>query len=547
MDHSLFTDKLYTNYTPSVGEAHQIKQLLVAPLDHLSSLDKDLARLQEIRNTLAKDVNAYQALLSPIRKVPQELLGKIFIHCLPIGRNAVMSHKEAPILFGRVCSAWRRVSLSTPALWASLHIPVPGRSEETHLLHLRRDAAAEWLARSGVLPLSVSISEPMSGDLYKQKQTVIILKMLIQFANRWRHIDFSPLTSRSLLDGLRAKDVPMLQSITIQNQQGIKRTATWDSLEFLHAPEIRAVAFSQMPGDILTYSLRWEQLTELRVQPNKSQPLSPHEGLLLLRRCPNLVNCWLEITLFGLIPAYIRPVTVPYLRTLGIEEHELATDPPFSIFQYLTTPVLHTLEFYRSNARGDPPLAFFAYLKQTTSLRSLSLDIHGFSERALSRCFKNLPLELFRLHIRERNHTVIESPDLHTILERYSFNDRVLDLLTPNPQCLLPELIVFECAQGNFSEASLIKFIRERKTAKDIGDLEHVRVTFPFPQTRDIPHELSDEIEEYEPPLKLAIDYYIKTAGNFQLYQSSSYVGLPLPGLGNAMSIVDPGCEVPSI
>lgn len=439
--------------------------------------------------------------------------------------------------------------MSTPTLWSSLHISVPGGSEEAELLRLRHDAASEWLSRSGALPLSISMSEPTTGDLFKQKQSATILKMLFSFSTRWCYIDFSPLTSRSLLEDLRVKHVPMLRSIAIQNRQGIKSISTWDALEFLHAPEIRAFAFNQMPGDILKYRLRWEQLTELRIQPNKIQPLSPHEGLLLLRRCPNLVNCWLEITLAGLIPTNIRSVTLPFLKTLGIEQHELATDPPFSVFHYLLTPALHTLEFYRLNARGDPTPAFFAYLSQLTCLRSLSLDVRGFSDTALVQCFQSAPPGLTGLFIPERNHRIIESPHLRTILERSYFTDRILALLTPGPECLLPELEVFECAQGIFSETSLIKFIQGRNGNDPNGKAAHlkrVNVIFPFQQTRDIAYELSGS-GGVGYGMELVIDYYIKTAGFFQPHRSSPYSGLPLPGRGNATSTGDAGCEVPSL
>ncbi|KAJ7634614.1 hypothetical protein FB45DRAFT_909361, partial [Roridomyces roridus] len=42
--------------------------------------------------------------------------------CLPTHRNCVMDASEAPLLLGRISSAWRALSLATPRLWASLHI-----------------------------------------------------------------------------------------------------------------------------------------------------------------------------------------------------------------------------------------------------------------------------------------------------------------------------------------------------------------------------------------------------------------------------------------
>ncbi|KAJ6561761.1 hypothetical protein B0H19DRAFT_87398 [Mycena capillaripes] len=71
----------------------------------------------------------------------------VFPVCLPADRNANMSSAEAPLLLWHVCRSWRNVALSTPRLWASLHII----AKTTRKLLQINETADAWLSRSGTL------------------------------------------------------------------------------------------------------------------------------------------------------------------------------------------------------------------------------------------------------------------------------------------------------------------------------------------------------------------------------------------------------------
>jgi hypothetical protein len=87
---------------------------------------------------------------APIRRLPCEILGNIFVHCLD-GTFIVPHINDAPLLLGRVCRAWRRVTIFTPLLWTSVLVQLPPKTTLESLqfgLHC-------WLLRSGALPLTI--------------------------------------------------------------------------------------------------------------------------------------------------------------------------------------------------------------------------------------------------------------------------------------------------------------------------------------------------------------------------------------------------------
>ncbi|KAJ6544218.1 hypothetical protein B0H19DRAFT_894535, partial [Mycena capillaripes] len=121
---SPFAPQLGTNYCPKDEEVLEIKALLVEPSlrlkrldDEITDLQKAIDKLAEERNSLGAYVDAHKALISPVRRLPLDIIQEIFIACLPTHSNCVVSAIEAPVLLGRICSSWRAISLSTPRLW----------------------------------------------------------------------------------------------------------------------------------------------------------------------------------------------------------------------------------------------------------------------------------------------------------------------------------------------------------------------------------------------------------------------------------------------
>ncbi|KAJ7603316.1 hypothetical protein FB45DRAFT_1071689 [Roridomyces roridus] len=147
---SPFTAKLGTNYCPTAQEAIEIQAFLAQPLRQMKCLDSKIAELQHALNKLLEEreglgsiVQSHEALLSPIRRMPSDIMQEIFMACMPTDRNCVMDASEAPLLLGRICSAWRALSLATPRLWASLHIV--DRGEPPQQVESQSDSDIEYV------------------------------------------------------------------------------------------------------------------------------------------------------------------------------------------------------------------------------------------------------------------------------------------------------------------------------------------------------------------------------------------------------------------
>ncbi|KAF8886247.1 hypothetical protein CPB84DRAFT_1685141, partial [Gymnopilus junonius] len=157
---------LQNNNSPSTAAQADAKDLMSKPLQKLESKSEEiqsilasLKELEEERNGLDKTIEEYSLILSPIRRIPSELLQEIFYYCLPDHRNPVMSFKEAPMLLAIICRSWRSIVLSSPRIWARLHIPLllyNGHPDSKMMLE-RRHLVDTWLSRSGTCSLSISL------------------------------------------------------------------------------------------------------------------------------------------------------------------------------------------------------------------------------------------------------------------------------------------------------------------------------------------------------------------------------------------------------
>ncbi|KAJ6592465.1 hypothetical protein B0H19DRAFT_909005, partial [Mycena capillaripes] len=80
-------------------------------------------RLIAERNDMADRVQKYPIILSPIRRVPSELVCEIFRWTLPHTKTvAGKAVEQPPWYLGHISRPWRDIALADPFLWNSIKV-----------------------------------------------------------------------------------------------------------------------------------------------------------------------------------------------------------------------------------------------------------------------------------------------------------------------------------------------------------------------------------------------------------------------------------------
>ncbi|KAE9396939.1 hypothetical protein BT96DRAFT_824013, partial [Gymnopus androsaceus JB14] len=109
-------------------ERAQLESFIERNSSDLQRYDDAIARLQDQRNQLDKIVQYLKSLISPIRKLPPDVLGEIFELVTADQFIELKIHRYRARGIGRVfrltwiCSWWRKLNLSRPTLWSRIHL-----------------------------------------------------------------------------------------------------------------------------------------------------------------------------------------------------------------------------------------------------------------------------------------------------------------------------------------------------------------------------------------------------------------------------------------
>ncbi|KAJ7187919.1 hypothetical protein C8R46DRAFT_1340842 [Mycena filopes] len=430
-----FASKLGTNYCPLDDEVLQIRAFLEAPLSRLKQLDDQISELQKAIDELAEErervrsfVDPHKDLISPFRRLPLDVIQEIFVACLPTHRNCVMTAVEAPVLLGRICSAWRSISLGTPQLWARLHIVEPLRSGRGPWIPLRAawkekfaqrlETTKTWLGRSGQCALSISFHgshDPLLPDVADSPAnfTCPFMDILRSVAPRWESVALwtSPL-DLEMLSRITEHDVPLLQrfEISLIGEFVIGQP----NFALLGASHLTHLALSGGATDnIRGLPVRWENLTHLSATGFNEISLSSSGVLDLLAKCSQLQECRFYINQadnsLSQTDGYAHnSIQLPFLHSFHISCFGLAVGGIGDVFRRLSLPKLRNLElrsFLESDFDpGNFPIAevLIAFLAVSSCFERLTIDTQRFTSPSLAKLFCGLPQTTTSLHIADR-------------------------------------------------------------------------------------------------------------------------------------------------
>jgi hypothetical protein len=153
---------LHSNLPPSDSERAAVCDIVAAVKEEIAQLQQRPTFSQRRRRKLSQYtelLRVHNAILSPIRWVPTEVLEEIFQHCTwPSILDQNCHWRELPWAISQVCRTWREVTLNLPYLWN--RIPIHLRDNTLANLGAQATFFAGLLARSRNAPLYLHVQAP---------------------------------------------------------------------------------------------------------------------------------------------------------------------------------------------------------------------------------------------------------------------------------------------------------------------------------------------------------------------------------------------------
>lgn len=125
---AIISDLLAHNLPPTESQENFTRSSLLGIQSDIRSLDDEILRMRAAldgllvrRVALCADEEAYKSVISPLRRLPAEVLAEIFTDCLPSFPFKYAAH-SAPLVLEGVCRAWKDIARATPALWAYINL-----------------------------------------------------------------------------------------------------------------------------------------------------------------------------------------------------------------------------------------------------------------------------------------------------------------------------------------------------------------------------------------------------------------------------------------
>ena len=414
---------LATTYVPVGEEAIGIATRSRARRKEIRQIDHQISALQDRRNALIRACKISSALLTPIRKVPVEILVEIFLQCTPSLQESMWLQStwgKTLKRIGGVCRTWRTILNNTPSVWSTIVL-----DERLG----RHGNLARWLDKTKSHPLIVRIPENIN-PLYENNIRAAVATLSREFG-RIQSLHVAPTIMFTILPDLlpfgSSRDALMLQSLSISQPT---LNLDYGSYGVLHCPQLQSLKVS-FPEHVIEYSScrPLQSLCHLSVDFRAGATISCIE---LISACPNLVSLywrdnrvsleWMDNNTTEVIQNRFPRVVLQSLKTL-----RLMLCNSYSPIPFLTCLYVPSLEFvdiltqdvYLNDGYivayemldaigGDDPLR----------LRYFHLDYNGFlSGPNVSAMLRHLDC----LHTLVLSHTIISS-----------------DQRTATPHCSIP-------------------------------------------------------------------------------------------------------------
>nr|GAT49197.1 predicted protein [Mycena chlorophos] len=273
-----------TNEPPTGPEQHALEILLADRRARAAALASQIGTLKTLLEKLTDEhtgtneaIDGISRLLAPVRRLPAEVLGEIFLWVLKLYR--VQNGTRAPWFIGQVCRSWRNVAVSLPSLWAKVTV----HNDYKNLADVRRRTheIEEQLARSSGASLSVLIFWSTQAESQYTEYSRLV-ELVVRHCDRWKHFVISSSSDVERLFALLepAKNrLPRLVKAKFQ----VHWARQIESDVFMHAPNLSRLLY-MTPNDAVR--VPWPQIRRCYLEgylPNHIAALSTAQNLVILQ------------------------------------------------------------------------------------------------------------------------------------------------------------------------------------------------------------------------------------------------------------------------
>ncbi|KAF5356429.1 hypothetical protein D9758_009506 [Tetrapyrgos nigripes] len=285
-------DRIRSPGSPTSSESIQLSELISNVEQDLSDYKEDIQIVENVlldlkrkKGELERYVDHCKAYLSPIRRLPTEIMSEIFLiyqdlHWSdredrqfrePLTRPvmAYSSPAMTALVLSSVCKLWYTITLATPQLWSRFSLQIRGKCGSLfHLLEI-------YLSRSKQHPLTFDVDVNGEGP---------IMRLLSAHSHRW-------FCTSGHCPGLNMQtDLPLLQSLEMAYGGAVSLDA------FAGARTLRTVSLVGI-SRFLHSNLPWDQIQVLRARQLSTGDVGlPKYVWELAQKCPALRSLELDFS-----------------------------------------------------------------------------------------------------------------------------------------------------------------------------------------------------------------------------------------------------------
>ncbi|KAF9070496.1 hypothetical protein BDP27DRAFT_1323766 [Rhodocollybia butyracea] len=472
-------DRLRTLSGPASVQPDEVASVLQNIQRDLEDYEVEICRLECLRQEkerLEQYATQFQSLLSPFRKVPDEILQCIFDDCcdmnifrvvdskrrLPMHSSQALRSKPAMVI-SSVCSRWRRNALSMPAIWSRISLEWRMNATRDYCEDEHAQVffpISNFLDRSQEYPMTVNL-DIQTDSFLKPGVLHPSLEQFLGHIVRWQDLSFN-CAVYSIKDLLDRISFPVLRKLYLSTCM-----IEEDLIPFIDTvPNLRSLSLvnhDDFSGRFTSFNFKL--LSHLDLAPNQADIQDSFD------QCPNLFS--LGITESWQDSRAEGPMKGPYSSRIEIltVRHGCCwsvSDASDSVFPLLSFPSLKALHLENSESGGWPIKKYWNNFKPFMMfVKQSSFQLTTFSIQQLSISDANLVYILVHLPTLQ-NLTVDDiSPDRSPLSSCFIENLHGYHSSSLHPQTgsiipRLQSLRLLNVAAKTFSDLSVVEMVQSR-------------------------------------------------------------------------------------